>query len=66
MKKNYVAPALLIVEVQMEQSLLTVVSAGAQNLSGNVFNQQSIGGSNQAARVKRDCYNVWDDDWAAE
>lgn len=31
---------------------------------GNVFNQQSIGGSNQGARVKRDCYNVWDDNWA--
>lgn len=65
MKKNYVAPALLIVEVQMEQSLLTVGSP-VQSLGGNVFNQQSIGGSNQAARVKRDCYNVWDDDWATE
>lgn len=64
MKKNYVAPALLIVEVQMEQSLLAPSSL--QSLGGSVFNQQSIGGSNQAARVKRDCYNVWDDDWAAE
>lgn len=64
MKKNYVAPALLIVEVQMEQSLLAPTSL--QSLGGNVFNQQSIGGSNQSARVKRDCYNVWDDDWAAE
>ena len=50
-----------VVEIKMEQAVMNVTSM--QSLGGNVFQQNSIGGSNQAARVKRDCYNVWDDEW---
>ena len=61
MKKEYLAPALLVVEVQMEQSMLQAVSPFTSVSTNADLNYG--GGSNQAARVKRDCYNVWDDDW---
>ena len=61
MRKNYEKPAMQVVEIKMEQAVLNVTSM--QSLGGNVFQQNSIGGSNQAARVKRDCYNVWDEEW---
>ena len=61
MRQNYEKPAMQVVEIKMEQAVMNVTSM--QSLGGNVFQQNSIGGSNQAARVKRDCYNVWDDEW---
>ena len=61
MRKNYEKPAMQVVEIKMEQAVMNVTSM--QSLGGNVFQQNSIGGSNQAARVKRDCYNVWDEEW---
>ena len=52
-----------VVEIKMEQAVMIVPASSPRSLGGNVFNQQSIDGSNQAARVKRDCYNVWDEEW---
>ena len=63
MRKNYEKPAMQVVEIKMEHEVMITPVSSPQSLGGNVFNQQSIGGSNQAARVKRDCYNVWDDEW---
>ena len=63
MRKNYEKPAMQVVEIKMEQAVMIVPASSPRSLGGNVFNQQSIDGSNQAARVKRDCYNVWDEEW---
>ena len=64
MKKEYLAPALLVVEVQMEQSMLQAVSPFT-SVSTNADLNYGGGSSNQAARVKeRGDYNVWNDDWS--
>ena len=60
MKKSYLKPEQRVVKIQQHSiicsSPLTSISNNAELNYG--------GGSNQSARVKRDCYNVWDDDWS--
>ena len=60
MKKEYMKPEQREVKIQ-HQSLICESVSG---VNGNVFNQNTISGSNQAARVKENSYSVWDDDWS--
>ena len=63
MKNNmYVQPMTTVVKVESEKMVAT--STGANHVAGNIFNQGSISGSNQAARVKQNTYDVWEDDWS--
>ena len=62
MKKNmYVQPMTTVVKVESEKM---VADSKASGVNGNIFQQSSISGSNQAARVKQDTYDVWEDDWS--
>ena len=60
MKKNYMKPAMQVVEINVEHALL--ITSGPQTLQGNALRDLG-GGAAINARVKRDCYNVWDDNW---
>lgn len=59
MKKNYMKPAMQVVEINVEQLLMT---SGPRSVQGNALRDLG-GGAAINARVKRDCYNVWDDNW---
>ena len=62
MKKNkYVQPMTTVVKVESEKMVAT---SETNSIAGNIFNQGSISGSNQAARVKQNTYDVWEDDWS--
>ena len=60
MRKNYEKPAMQVVEIKMEQALL---QTSVQDIGGNTLREYG-GGAAINARVKRDAYNVWDDNWA--
>ena len=50
-----------VVKVESEKM---VADSKASGVNGNIFQQNTISGSNQAARVKQDTYDVWEDDWS--
>ncbi len=65
MKKTYLQPTMMVVTLQQHS---IICSSPVNRVSTNLDEGDAIGygggSSTQAARVKRDCYNVWDDDWS--
>jgi len=63
MKKEYQKPTMNVVKIQQYSIICTspLTSVGTNLGTDNI---SYGGGSNQAARVKQNSYNVWDDDWA--
>ena len=47
--------------IQMSNIICT--SDPVQSVAGNT-NLRSAGGGSYNARVKRDCFNVWEEDWS--
>ena len=55
MKRNYVKPGMVIVQLAQKVSIMD-----ASNVDGNAF-KGSIGSGNYAGRTKEQ--NVWDEEW---
>ena len=60
MKKNYVKPTMLVVEMAVQQMLALSDGAKATGVGGNV-NWNWGGGSNQGGRSRES--DDWDDEW---
>ena len=61
MKKVYFKPEIMVVAVNQQQALLTTPSSGSAGPSSDFMSNPTIS-INET--VKRDRYNVWDDDWS--
>jgi len=61
MKKNYLTPVLSAVNVAAHGHILD--GGSPVHTFNNNAEMNYGGGSTNAARVKQDDYNVWNDDW---
>ena len=60
-KQAYQQPATTVVRVAIER-MISQSTGNVNSITGNVFDNTTITGSNQAARVK-EVLNGWDDAW---